>query len=343
MKFDLSYIILVFFTVLLYGCSAKTNEIDGPDAVSELTSVDIGGIEQWLLMRGKDVSNPVLLWLHGGPGAAQMPIHHAFTEELEQEYIVVHWDQRGSGKSNPAGFDEEAMTFERYLKDVEEVTQHLLERFQKRKIYLLGHSWGTQLGIRSVNRTPEYYHAFISVSQVVHSEKAEKISYEWLKGRVRSSGTEVQMQKFAELGTPPYKDHDRYVAFAKMKDEFGGGMDEDILTLLKYALQAPEYTIFDYIRWFDGANRGSGPMWEETRDVDLFSEVPELDLPVWFIVGENDYNTPAELVEEYYKYVYAPEGKHLIVMEDCSHAPFIGNPDRFNREIIQIKNALLSK
>lgn len=96
----------------------------------------------------------------------------------------------------------------------------------------------------------------------------------------------------------------------------------------------------DYIRWFNGANRGSSPMWEETRDVDLFSEVPKTDVPVWFITGENDYNTPAELVEKYSEFVHAPKGKQLIVMENCSHAPFMGSPERFNCEIIKIKKAL---
>ena len=150
---------------LLAGCSAGTPEIDMPNSVSELTALEIGGLEQWILVRGEDQSNPVLLWLHGGPGSAQMPVHRAFNRELEKEYVVVHWDQRGAGKSNHSGFREETMTLDRFIEDAHELTKYLKDRFDQEKIYLLGHSWGTQMGILTVQRYPDNYHAFISVGQ----------------------------------------------------------------------------------------------------------------------------------------------------------------------------------
>ena len=126
-----------------------------------------------------------------------------------------------------------------------------------------------------------------------------------------------------------------------MKDEFGGGMDVGMGRLVWVSMKATEYTVADHIQWFSGASRGSGPMWKELRDFDLFRDVPSIPVPVWFVVGKNDYNTPAELVQEYYQFVEAPEGKTLIVMDEVAHTPFLGDPDRFNREVIQVKKVVL--
>jgi len=339
------YNLLLIITVLLMqtGCSARTPGINAPNAVTDLKAIEIGGMDQWVMIRGEERSNPVLLWLHGGPGAAQMPVHWAFNRELEKEFVVVHWDQRGAGKSNHSGFSEETMTLDRFIEDVHEMTQYLKQRFDREKIFLLGHSWGTQLGVLTVQRYPDDYHTFISVAQVVHPQRMEEISYDWLKHQVDEHGSRRQKRKFNELGTPPYDEHDRYVSFAKMKDSFGGSMDIGMGQLAWIAFGASEYTIRDYAKWLRGANRGSGPMWEETRDLDLFRLIPFLEVPVWFIVGSNDYNTPAVLVEEYYEFVQAPRGKELIIMENTAHTPFMGDPVRFNREVNRIKQAALSE
>lgn len=119
-------------------------------SIATLEPVPIGGMEQWLLIRGRHSANPVLLWLHGGPGASEMPVVPHYNRALEEEFVVVHWDQRGAGKSNPRDFDESTMTFERFVQDAHELTRHLKRRFGKKKIYLLGHSWGSHLGLVAV-------------------------------------------------------------------------------------------------------------------------------------------------------------------------------------------------
>lgn len=327
--------------ILLSGCFAHTSRIDKPNAVADLRAIEIGGMEQWVMVRGEDHSNPVLLWLHGGPGAAQMPVHRAFNKELEEKFVVVHWDQRGAGKSNHRGFSEASMTLDRFIEDVREITQYLKEHFDQERIFLLGHSWGTQIGILAVQRYPNDYHAYISVAQVVHPQRAEEISYKWLKSQVDEHGSRRQKRKFNKLGQPLYDEHDRYVTFAKMKDSFGGSMDVSMGRLAWISFGAKEYTIGDYVKWLRGANRGSGPMWEESRDFNLFRDIPYLEVPVWFIVGSNDYNTPVVLVQEYCEFVDAPQGKELIIMEGTSHAPFLGDPAKFNKEVVRIKTEVL--
>lgn len=155
---------------ILFGLTAPIKDANReiiPRSIASLEKIKLGGMDQWILIRGNDVSNPVLLWLHGGPGAAQMPIAHHFDKNLEKDFIVVHWDQRGAGKSNPKDFDEQTMTFEQFITDAHELTQYLKRRFNTEKIYLVGHSWGTQLGIKMVQLYPEDYFAYIGIGQAV--------------------------------------------------------------------------------------------------------------------------------------------------------------------------------
>jgi pimeloyl-ACP methyl ester carboxylesterase len=314
---------------LAAGC-AKTDP-PPPGGIAALEQVEIGGVSQWIRIRGRSIDNPVLLWLHGGPGAAQMPLAHTFDSPLEEHFVVVHWDQRGAGKSNPFDFDESTMTFERFVADTHELTGRLRERFGGRRIFLLGHSWGAQLGITVASRYPEDYQAYIGVSQVVGRAHAYPVARAWLQEVIEVAGNESHRRELQNFGSDRIDDHDAYVRFAGLVDEYGGNMDVAYRNLAWVALRAPEYTPLDLVRWLRGANRGSGPMWREPAyaDFDAFTRVPRLDLPVFFINGRNDYNTPARVVRAYYLALDAPRGKRLYLMADVAHTPFLADPAAF--------------
>ncbi|MDI6706042.1 MAG: alpha/beta hydrolase [Bacillota bacterium] len=184
-------VLFIFFWALSPGSTPAIKDEQGnvpADSIASLDKVDIGGMDQWILVRGKDVSNPVLLWLHGGPGAAQMPIARHFNGALEEHFIVVHWDQRGAGKSNPFGFEEQTMTFEQFVDDAHQMTQYLKKRFNKDKIYLVGHSWGSQMGIMLAHLYPDDYYAYVAVSQVVDDNAGAEIAYKWLMEEIKKKG-----------------------------------------------------------------------------------------------------------------------------------------------------------
>lgn len=308
-----------------------------PESIAALESVNLGGMQQWILIRGNDISNPVLLWLHGGPGAAQMPVARHFNGDLEQDFIVVHWDQRGAGKSNPRHFDEQTMTFDRFLDDSHELTYLLKQRFNQEKIYLVGHSWGSHLGILLAQAYPEDYTAYVGLSQLVDPLAGHQVSYAWLSDEIERAGNQKDMDRLTQLGPPPFTVHSNYVTFAGLVDKYGGSMDISMLELAWIALQAPEYRLGDYLAWLNGSTRGSGPMWEHTLSFNMFRDVPHLDLPVYFFSGRNDYNTPLELVEEYYQALDAPLGKQLIVFEESAHTPNMGEAEKFYRELVRVK------
>jgi pimeloyl-ACP methyl ester carboxylesterase len=313
-----------------------------PVSIASLEKIELGGMEQWLLMRGESTSNPVLLWLHGGPGAAQMPVARSFNGALEEHFIVVHWDQRGAGKSNPANFDESSMTFQQYLDDAHDLTLYLKSRFGKEKIYLLGHSWGSQIGIKLAQAYPQDYYAFIGVSQVVAPALAQQVAYEWLTDQIKAQESEKDRDELEELGKPPYREHGRYVKFVKLVDAYGGDFDASMAKLAWVTFQAPEYSLGDMLAWLDGANRGSGPMWDEPayQSFNAFEETLRLDVPVYFLNGALDYNTPASLTQQYFNLLEAPRGKHLVIFESSAHTPFLGEAEKFNEVLVGIKREI---
>ncbi len=353
MKLRLLYllILLIALLLLLVGTaglfSASTSPIRGPggedipNSIAELDQVELGGLQQWILMRGVDQSNPVLLWLHGGPGAAQMPLAHHLDSQLEKEFVVVHWDQRGAGKSNHSRFDEGTMTFDQFFSDTHELIEYLKNHFDQDKIYLLGHSWGTMLGIEYARKHPENLYAYISVSQVVDNHRAYGISHNWLKSEIETKGSRSDKNRLQELGEPPYTDHSSHVKLAGLVGDYGGNFDISMSRMARIAFRSPEYNLRDYYRWLNGANRGSGPMWDEVfaHHIDYMTKAPVLEVPVWFLIGDKDKNTPRQLIEEYYDLIKAPR-KELVIFDSSAHTPFLAEPEKFNREIINIKTSL---
>lgn len=299
---------------------ARTSSVAGPDPIAELIPAEIGGTTQWLLIRGADRSAPILLWLHGGPGSAQMPIH-GLTAGLERDFVVVHWDQRGAGKSNPSDFDLATMTLERFLMDAREVTALLRERVGEQPVIVLGHSWGTMLGARLVARLPEDYAGYIGIGQQVDTLRGAALTLDWLR--------EVAPSDLADMDPQAFRDHDLYVRLMQEVETHGGGMNVSLLSMLPHALPAPEYRLADYRRWLDGANRGSGPMWAEYLARDLIAEVPRMPVPMLLISGAQDWNTPVPLVRDWFETVEAPLGKRMEVFDGSGHAPFLTETDRF--------------
>lgn len=234
-----------------------------PDSIASLEKISIGGIEQWILIRGKNVSNPILLWLHGGPGASQIPVARYFNGDLEKDYVVVNWDQRGAGKSNPPDFDENTLTFQQFIDDGHELTLYLKERFDQKKIYLLGHSWGTMPGIKLAQAYPQDYYAYIGVSQVVDPTASQEVSHAWLLAQIKNRGSQKDLEQLVMLSPPPYPDQGKYVFYIHLVGSYGGDLDVAMSELIWVSLQSSEYNLLDLLAWFRSANRGSGPMWQE--------------------------------------------------------------------------------
>jgi pimeloyl-ACP methyl ester carboxylesterase len=329
--------------VILYlGVSPSTpmfTDADGtelPGSIAVLEKVELGGLDQWILIRGADRSNPVLLWLHGGPGGTQMPFAHHLDRELEDHFVVVHWDQRGAGKSNHGGFDEQTMRLSRYLEDARELIQYLHGRLGQDRIVLLGHSWGTQLGIELVRAHPEYFHAYIGVGQVVNHARATELAHAWLEETIDPEAAPEDWRTLQSIEVPAMR-HSEYRKLNQLTDAYGGSLDLTITEMARILMRAPEYTVRDYRRLLQGMNRGGGPMHEGgwMAGFDFIETFPELEVPTYFFMGRNDHNTPLALVEEYCESLRAPH-KEVVVFENSAHLPFLAEVERFTEEVIRV-------
>jgi pimeloyl-ACP methyl ester carboxylesterase len=332
-KLFLKYFLLPLFLFFLIGSSLLSSyrsyrqdkvrhetAIRGPNGIDSLEDVELGGVKQWILIRGCDTSNPVLLHLHGGPGAADVSVARHFDTELVKHFVVVHWDQRAAGKSFNPTIPRETMTREQLISDTRDLADMLRERFHTPKIYLLGHSWGSELGILTAGRYPELFYAFVGVSQVVEYDEAERISYEFVLDKAKQTGNATALQELQAI-TPPYKNRDELLVQRKWLEYFGGQSHSDLSfhDLMKIALCSPDYTLLDGLKYFRGADFSSSCLWEEGKKTNLFQQVPQIDIPVYFFIGKYDYNTPGELVMQYFGALKAPEGKHVVFFENSSH------------------------
>lgn len=311
-----------------------------PNSIATAEYVDIGGIPQWMLMRGHDVRKPVLLMVHGGPGTAQTHMFTYYNQPLEEHFVVVNWEQRGAGKSYSDDIPPESMTIEQFIADTHEVTQYLKQRFQQDKIYLLGHSWGSHLGLRTVHQYPEDYMAYIGVGQSISQITSEEISYQIVLEKAKSANNTKAVEELEAAGPPENGSYpggtETMIKLRKWWRTFGGATcDADALltTMFKPLLLCREYTISDKFGYFKGEQFSVGYLAEPMMHYDIMQEIPELQVPAYFLQGRHDLQTVYALVEEYVNRLKAPK-KALIPFEQSAHLLPYEEVEKFNDVLI---------
>lgn len=318
------------------SCAGKTPPIAAPQAIASLEKVTLGGVEQWILVRGDDVHNPVLLFVHGGPGSPEMPLAHEFGPELEKRFVVVHWDQRGAGKSFHRGIPPDSMNVAQFISDAHELTGLLRSRFHADKIYLVGHSWGSLLGILTAHQYPEDYYAYVGIGQCVDMARNEAISYRFVLEEAQKRHKPLAVANLKRIGPPPYSGIGELMVQRRYLGKFGGAVyhKPEHGGMIEKGLKSPEYTPLDFLRYLGGEYFSISRMWDQVMTYDLIRQVPSLDVPVYFFEGRHDYNTPWELVQEYYDKLDAPRGKTLVWFEDSAHSPNLEEPERFAQMMV---------
>jgi len=323
--------ILVLFTAaLLYVKRPHTPPIRGSEggSIASLEQVELGGIKQWILIRGYDTSNPMLVFLHGGPGMPAMYLAHAFQRPLEEDFIVVQWDRRGAGKTFSDSLMPEDLSVSQLLSDTRELVEYLRSRFDVDKIYLAGHSFGSYLGMLFADRYPEFLNAYIGIGQVVDPERAQEIQDGFIRQQLQQSANEEAIAELDSLGPAVYE----HWLF-----EFGGELHDakSWWPLLWTGFLAPEYGLADVAKVPRGSSFSSRHMTNDVIEDPLISEVDTVSVPVYFFSGRFDYTTPFELVQEYYEALDAPY-KEMVWFDESAHFPFFEQPEEFAREMKNI-------
>jgi len=315
------------------------NVLEG--SIAELNQIDINGSKQWITIRGNSIDKPILLFLAGGPGGSQLAATRNELKELEKHFIVVNWDQPGSGKSFNAVAKKD-LTVQRYINDGEEVTKYLTNRFNKDKVYVLGQSWGSALGILLVKEYPQLYYGFIGTGQMVSFLDTEKADYELAKKLADENGESDLLAKLDKQGTPPYYGDDvtwksaTYLMYlSKEMSRNPQILNSGYNTLAEVG--APEYGMYDKINYFRGIVTTFNHVYPQLYNIDFRNDATKIDVPVYFFIGRHDINAPTYFVEDYYNKLKAPV-KELIWFEHSGHDPWRNETDKFVQSIIDISS-----
>ena len=301
-----------------------------------LERIRIGGADQWVLERSEDLSNPIVLYLHGGPGTSQLTLNRRNTRELERYFTVVNWDQRGAGKSYAAIRDAGAMNIDQFVEDTRELTLHLLQKFGKERLVLVGHSWGSAIGALTVARSPELYSCYVGIGQIANMAEGEALSYQWVLDEARRRHHRRALRSLERIGPPPYtgdwrkKTMTERTYVARFGGEVRASRHGAMGMVLRSVLVSSEYTLRDRVNFFRGVLGSMRALWPQLLDVNLFEQVPEMRVPVFFMEGRHDWEVPSILSARYFEALRAPS-KRLIWFEHSAHLPNVEERERFNQ------------
>ena len=304
---------LIAFYLMFVAARGRTPEIAGDNSIASLEQIELGGMPQWVLIRGRDQDKPVVLFLHGGPGMPAMYLAHDFQRQMENDFVMVHWDRRGAGKSFDMGGE---LTVSQTLADTLELAQHLVDRFGQPRIYLVGHSWGSYLGLLAARERPSLFHAFVGTGQMAGS-----------RADVQAARAAFAAQKNVAAGKLTEDD-----LFRLGGELFG---ETSFWPILKTGLFAPEYTFRDALNVGKGASRVGRDMQYDVEPRPHEGDINSIAVPVFFLLGRHDYNTPSQLAADYLERMDSPL-KRVSWFEQSAHFPFWEEPAKFHAALLQI-------
>lgn len=313
---------------------AGLNQIVTPNGVQETFEVTLGGARQVVNVRGSDRSNPILLFIHGGPGAVEMPIAWSFQRPWEDYFTVVQWDQRGAGRSYPLNDPATlapTLKPERYRDDAIELIEQLRTRYGKRKVFVVGHSWGSAVGLMVAAKRPDLLYAYIGMGQMIDARANERLGFAWTLEQAHKDSDHAGLKELEALqpypGTGP-------LDVAKMSVERKWSIHYGALAAHHSAADyyfhiprlSPEYTPADRKSWDEGSAFTIQTMWPLLADLD-FKPITRLKVPVILFLGRHDYTTPWPVAEAWMKRLQAPR-KRIVWLENSAHLMMIEEPGR---------------
>lgn len=298
--------------------------------LAEKSFQTINGCRQGMFLRARDATKPVLLYLHGG--LPELFLARRFAPELESEFVVCWWEQRGSGLSYQTGMSPGSVTTEQLISDTLTVTDHLRQRFGTDRIFLLGHSGGSYLGLLAVDRSPDRYHAYVGVGQMANQLRSEISAYDYMLERCRREGRRRLARRLEDF--PVTLDHGLAAGYERVRDkamhELGIGtmhtMHSLVTGLFLPSLLCRDYTVAERINlWRGKAAMGVSSMWAEMLATDLSERVPRVDVPVYLLHGVHDGTCGYTEALTYFRSLQAPL-KGFYRFTRSAHSPLFEEP-----------------
>lgn len=319
-KLIIFFISITLFILLILLFPTWTPKINGENSIAILESIEINGTELEVMIRGNDRSNPIIIFVHGGPGCSEIPYVRKYQDVLEEHFTIVHYDQRGSGKSYQFFTDYSNISSDQHVEDLLALTDYVKNEFSKEKVLLIGHSYGTYIGMKAANKAPEKYAAYIGIGQVSNYINSEVDSLNYTISQAHQTGNQKDVDKLklledsiknGEANTP-----------RDMVRKYGGAsrLINDNKDYYLGFLTNPEYNLLDVIRFIRGISATQGILLSEEKENDITRIVSSLDIPFYVVMGKYDNMTSTNSAKVYYDNVKAPI-KDFIVFEKSAHYP----------------------
>lgn len=323
---------------------AQARAIRQQNGIESLEAVRIGGIEQWVEVRGQDVNDPILLFIHGGPGIAFIPMSAAFQDPWEKYFTVVQWDQRGAGKTyatNDREVQRRTMNVPQMEQDALDIVNYLRQRFHREKIFVMGHSWGSLLGLWLAHEHPELIYAYVGTGQVVNMVQNEEVGYEDTLQEARSRSNQKAVQDLEGVAPyPPPEPDSRKMhivrdwqrdLLARSPDAAGFLDGKRIITGL---VSTPEYSLMDDYGFIQGMQFSMDVLLPDVAKVDLTKLGLDFQVPIFFFEGRYDPYCRPSLVADYLRTIQAPL-KEIVWFENSGHFPFFEERQKYLDELVQ--------
>lgn len=347
MKKALYFIFLLLISLVVLGFTRSwyqyqelsQTQVNSSQGIDRLFYVNIRGNKTAVLARGNDLSNPILLMVHGGPGYPDMMLSRCFDQGLLDEFTVVRYDQRGTGKSKNGELLLSKLTIGNFTEDLLALTDAMKQHIPNVDVYLLGHSWGTVLGLKAAYQAPEKYKAYIGMGQIVNEQRGDKISYQYTLDKAREAKEEGIVAELLALNPDTYsKVRGQLIKQRKYLKKFGGSSHKaELMDKLKYcAIRSPEMSLTELLRYQGKGSHVEELMFPQLFDLDFFEQIPAVKVPLYLFGGRYDYHVPSTLAEQYLNQVEA-EKKEFVWFEASGHMPIYEENEKFVEELIRIK------
>ncbi|MDD3036587.1 alpha/beta hydrolase [Bacteroides sp.] len=321
-------IVILLLSIWIYS----GNTPEGKTLIAQKGDMKIGGIKQGYFIRSENERNPVILFLHGGPGSPELPMIK--DTQLEQYFTVCYWDQRGAGMTFSSDTDPATMTIDQFVEDTRQMTDSLRKWYGMEKIYLMGHSWGSYLGIKTIEKYPELYHAYIGIGQVCNQLESERQAYDYIVSEARKADDKKTIEAF-ELYDKYADDFPSNDYLLKVRtnsmNKYGVGIKHKDISMFDIAIDLlyyRGYTLEDKLNYLQGTMFSLNNMFHRIIEDNLFETSTRFEIPVYILQGKYDYQVSYQLAKEYSDSIDAPK-KDFFTFEESAHSPNLEEPQRF--------------
>jgi len=311
--------VLLTFTSCSHLSVVKNNEGKPLSLeISTIEKISLNGTDQWIYIEGCDKNNPVLIWLDGGPGGSEIAVVRKYLGPLHERFTVVCSDQRETGKSFGAVKDYSKLTVDDYVNDVIALSEAMRKRFGKDKVYLVGHSWGSIIGLKAAAATPELFAAYTGIGQQINGPENDRIGWEMVHTGALAKGKAKVAKQLEKNGLPPYDDGDRYMY---LFDKLWGYSPQPAAHSAYNSMDmfaGPEHNPLDRLHLILGLMNGVKKVYPKVARLDFEKEIKTLGCPLFIVNGRYDYTCVATIAERWFNAVDAPM-KELVWFENSDH------------------------